>query len=162
MFNKALESAMNEQIKEEFSSAYTYLSMAAYCEARNYPGFAHWLSLQAHEEAQHAHRFFSFVGDRGGQVILQAIPQPPSDFGSMAELFAEVLKHEQKITGLIHNLYAMAMQEKDWASLPFLQSFVTEQIEEEKSAGDVLAMVKMAEGSPQSLMLLDRELAKRA
>ncbi|HYG59082.1 MAG TPA: ferritin [Symbiobacteriaceae bacterium] len=161
MYNKALEAAMNQQIKEEFASAYVYLSMAAYCEAQNYPGFAHWLGMQAQEEAGHAIRFYAFVNDRGGRVTLQAIPQPPSEFESIEKLFEEVLKHEQSITGMIHSLYGLAMQEKDWASVPFLQSFVAEQIEEEKSATNVLAMVRMAAGNPQSLLLLDRELAKR-
>jgi ferritin len=156
-----MEQALNEQITQELHSAYVYLAMSAYCESQNFPGTAHWLQLQAQEELAHAMRFYGFVHDRGGRVILQAIPQPAADFASVVAVFEEVLAHEQKISAGIYRLYSLAVQEKDYASIPFLQSFVTEQIEEEKSAGDTLAMVRMAADSSPAMLMLDRELLKR-
>lgn len=158
---RSMEAALNDQVKHEMASAYIYLSMAAYCENSNLPGMAHWLKLQAKEELAHALRFYEFIHDRGGKVMLQAIPQPRTDFASPVEVFVEVVKHEQAITGLIHSLYGQAVEEKDYASLPFLQSFITEQIEEEKVSAEILSMVKMAGGEPRSLFLLDRELGNR-
>jgi len=157
-----MEAALNDQVKHEMASAYIYLSMAAYCENSNLPGMGHWLKLQAKEELAHGLRFYEFIHDRGGKIVLQAIPQPPTDFASVVEVFEEVVKHEQKITSLIHNLYGHALEQKDFASLPFLQSFVAEQIEEEKTSGEILNMVRMAGGDPRSLFLVDRELGKRA
>jgi len=157
----ALEEAMNLQIREEFSSAYTYLSMAAYCEAENYPGIAHWLKLQSKEESEHAIRFFNFVLDRGGKVTLREIPQPTAQYATIEEVFVKVVEHERHITQLINSLYAIATEEKDYASLPFLQSFITEQVEEEKSAADVLMMVSRSGQSPQSLMMVDHQLGRR-
>lgn len=160
--NQAMEAALNEQIKEELSSAYTYLGMAAYCEASNYPGMAHWLEIQAKEELEHAMRVYRFVNDRGGKVVLKAVPEPSAQYDSLVALFEKVLEHEQKISGMIHNLYGLAMEQKEYSAIPVLQWFINEQVEEEKSAADVLNMVKMAGTGPQALMLLDRELAKRA
>lgn len=161
MLNQAMESALNEQIKEELSSAYTYLGMAAYCESNNYPGMAHWLEMQAREELEHAMKLYRHVNDRGGKVALKALPEPGAQFDSLVALFEKVLAHEQKITAMIHNLYGLAMEQKEYASIPILQWFINEQVEEEKSASDVCNMVKMAGVGPQALMLLDRELAKR-
>ncbi|MFZ5815216.1 MAG: ferritin [Bacillota bacterium] len=161
MLNQKMEAALNEQIKEELSSAYTYLGMAASCEANNYPGMAHWLEVQAREELEHAMKLYRHVNDRGGKVALKALPEPPAQYDSLVALFEKVLAHEQKISGMIHNLYELAMAEKEYASIPVLQWFINEQVEEEKSASDVLNMVKMAGGGTQALMLLDRELAKR-
>lgn len=161
MLPKAMETGLNDQVRHELESAYVYLSMAAYCEARNEAGFAHWLRVQAKEELEHAMRFYDFIHARGGRVTLQAIAQPPSEFGSLVELFEQVLAHEVKVTALIHDLYTLAGTEKDYASIPFLQEFIVEQVEEEKNAADTLALVKKASESQAALMHLDRTLAQR-
>ena len=87
MLGKAVEDAMNEQIKNEFFSAYQYLSMAAYCESENLPGFAQWMRTQAQEETEHAMKFYNFILDRNGRVVLQGIESPLVEFGSPLEVF---------------------------------------------------------------------------
>ncbi len=159
--DKALQDAMNDQLRYELESAYVYLSMAAYCESVNLPGAAHWMRLQAQEEVEHAMRFFDFINDRGGRVILQAIDQPPVEFDSLLDVFEKALAHEQKVTGLINNIYDLAVQEKDYAAQALLQWFVTEQVEEEKSASDVVNTLKMIGDQPAALVMLDRELGAR-
>lgn len=161
MLAKAVQDAMNEQIKTEFYSAYQYLSMAAYCESVNLPGFAHWMRIQAREEVEHAMKFYDFVLDRGGRVLLQAIDQPVIEFGSPLEVFEQALKHEQRVTATINELYTLAVEENDYASQAFLQWFVTEQVEEEKNAGDVVETLKMVGDKSEALFLLDRELGSR-
>ncbi len=161
MLAKAVQDAMNEQIKTEFYSAYQYLSMAAYCESVNLPGFAHWMRIQAREEVEHAMKFYDFVLDRGGRVLLQAIDQPVIEFGSPREVFEQALEHEQKVTATINELYTLAVEENDYASQAFLQWFVTEQVEEEKNAGDVVETLKMIGDKSEALFLLDRELGSR-
>lgn len=161
MLSKAMQDAMNEQIKDELYSAYLYLSMSTYCEDVNLPGFAHWMRLQAQEEVGHAMKFYNFIYDRGGRVILQAIDQPPSGFQSPLGVFQQTLAHEQKVTGLIHALYALAVEEKDYASQTFLQWFVDEQVEEEKSATEIIETLKMIGDQGPALIMLDRELGKR-
>ena len=161
MFSQKIRDAMNDQIQRELESAYIYLSMAAYFESSNLAGFAHWMKAQAQEEQTHAMKFFDFIYDRGGRVMLQAIPQPPADFVSPLDVFEKALAHEQKITGHINDLYALAVQEKDYASQTFLQWFVDEQVEEEKSAGEIVETLKMVGDKGQALYMLDRQLAQR-
>ncbi len=157
----AVQEALNEQIKHEFDSAYIYLSMAAYCESANLPGFANWLSVQAREEVEHAMKFYTFIHDRGGRVQLRALDQPPTEFGSVLGVFEQALAHEQKISGLINQLYGLAAGEQDYASQAFLQGFVTEQVEEEKITSQVVERLKLAGDSKHALLLVDRELSDR-
>ena len=161
MLSKKLQDAMNEQIKNELYSAYLYLSMSAYCEAANLPGFGHWMRMQAQEEEAHAMKFYDFIHERGGRVVLQAIDQPPLEFPSPLAVFEQTLEHEQKVTGMIHDLYTLAVEEKDYASQIFLQWFVTEQVEEEDSASQILETLKMIGDKGHALLMLDRELGKR-
>jgi ferritin len=158
---QALQDKMNDQIKHELYSAYLYLSMAAYCESITMPGAAHWMRLQAQEEVAHAMKFFDFINDRGGRVVLHAIDQPPTEFDSLLDVFEKALAHEKQVTGLINNIYDLAMKEQDYAAQALLQWFVTEQVEEEKSADDVVQTLKMVDGQPAGLVIVDRELGAR-
>ena len=161
MLNKAVQNAINDQIKQEFYSAYLYLAMSGYCETINLPGFAHWMRVQYQEELVHALKFFDFVNDREGSVELQAIEQPPSEFQSPLDIFQRSLEHERKISSLIHKLYELAVKEKDYPTQTLLQWFITEQVEEEKNAGQIVEQLKMTGGEPSALLLLDRDLAGR-
>jgi ferritin len=156
-----LKEAMNEQIRNEFYSAYMYLAMAAYCESVNLPGFSHWLKVQAREEQDHGMKIFSFLIDTGVRVKLLAIDQPPAEFESATDVFEQVLKHEKKITALINKLYNLAVEANDTASMVMLQWFVTEQVEEEKNAARILSMLKMVRPDSAGMIMLDRELGKR-
>jgi ferritin len=159
--SKKMQDALNEQIKEELASAYIYLSMAAYCESINLPGFAHWMQGQSNEEMEHAMKFYGFVNERGGRVVLHALEQPPTEFAGPVDVFEKTLAHEQYITGRIHKLYALATEENDYASLGILQWFVDEQVEEESTATEILEVLKMIGDKGQALYMLDRQLASR-
>jgi ferritin len=116
---------------------------------------------QAREETDHAMKFYDFILERNGRVVLGAIDQPVVEFASLLEVFEQALGHEQKITGMINDLYGLAAEENDYASQAFLQWFITEQIEEEKNAGDVVENLKMVGDKSEALLLLDRELGRR-
>jgi len=161
MLNKKLQDKMNDQIKHELYSAYFYLSMAAYLESANLPGAAHWMRLQAQEEQEHAMKFFEHIHDRGGRVTLQAIDQPPTEFNGLLDVFEKTLEHEQKVTGLINDLYRLAVKEDDYASQIFLQWFVDEQVEEEKNASQIVEQIKMIGDHKGSLFMLDGHLGRR-
>ncbi|MBN1139395.1 MAG: ferritin [Anaerolineae bacterium] len=161
MLRDKLQGAMNDQIKWEMYSAYLYLSMSAHFEAATLPGMARWMRLQAGEEQEHALKFYDYIHERGGRVTLQAIPQPPADFGSPKATFEEVLKHEQEVTSLITKLYELAVEEKDYAAQVMLHWFITEQVEEEKNATEIVETFKLLGESPMALMNLDRQLGTR-
>jgi len=161
LLGTAIEEAMNEQIKNELFSAYQYLSMSAYCESENLPGFAQWMRAQSREEMEHAMKFYDFILERNGRVALRALDGPLVEFGSPLEVFEQALEHERRVTAMINDLYALAVRENDYASQTFLQWFVTEQVEEEKNAGDVVETLKMVGDKSEALFLLDRELGQR-
>lgn len=161
MFTEKMHQAMNDQVHHEFESAYIYLSMAAYFDEANLPGFAHWMKIQYQEEVFHTFKFYDFINERGGHVKLQAIDQPPTEFDSPLQVFEAVLAHEQKITADINALYELALEEKDYPSQTFLQWFIDEQVEEEENAGSIVTTLKMVDGNPHALLMLDRELSQR-
>lgn len=161
MLSKTLQEAINEQLKNELYSGYLYLSMSAYCEAINLPGFAHWMRLQSQEEVSHAMKFFDYLNDRDSHVVLQAIDQPPTDFKSPLDIFQRALEHEQKVTAMIHQLYELAVKENDYPTQVELQWFITEQVEEEKTASDIVEQLKMVGDHTPGLLMLDRQLAAR-
>jgi ferritin len=161
MINKPVLDAMNTQIMHEMYSAYLYLSMSAHCESANLPGFASWLRVQAQEEQVHALKFYDYILDRGGKVTLLAIQQPPTDFSSPLDIFQKTYEHEQKVTGLILGIYETATAQKDVASQIFLQWFVSEQVEEEKNASQILDLLTKIGTSVGSLYQLDHNLGKR-
>src|SRR5512140_1645616 len=140
MLSKAPQNAVNEQIKNEISSPYLYLSMSAYCQTLSLTGFATWLHVQWKEELEHATKLMNFVHDRGGRVILQAIEKPKAEFKSATEVFEHVFAHEQKVTASINRLYDLAVKENDHATQVELQWFIKEQVEEEKNASEIVAM----------------------
>ena len=161
MLSKTLQKAFNDQINHELSSSYLYLSMAAFSESQNLPGFANWLKIQTREESGHAMKLYKFVNERGGRVELQKIEQPPLEFNSPTALFEEVLKHERKITALINKLYELALKEKDYPAQVLLHEFIGEQVEEEASASAILETLKMAGEKGHALIMMDRQLARR-
>lgn len=161
MISKTMQDAMNEQINKEFFSSYLYLSMAAYFEDKNLMGFAHWMRLQADEEREHAMKIYDFVLDRGGRVMLTAIDGPATDWKSNLEVAEEVAAHEAKVTASINALYELAMQEKDYPAQAMLQWFITEQVEEEKNAAELVAKLKLIEERGTAVLMLDHRLSKR-
>ena len=161
MINKAMQDAMNEQINKELFSSYLYLSMAAYFEAQNLSGFAHWMRIQEAEEREHAMKFYNFILERGGKVTLKALEAPKTEWKSSLELFEEAAAHEAMITASINALYDLAMKEKDYSALTMLQWFTTEQVEEEKNAADIVANLKLIEDRGTAVLMLDHRLAKR-
>ena len=161
MLSQAMQEALNGQIRDELYSAYMYLSMAAYFDTVSLPGFAAWMRAQSEEELSHAMKFFDFVNERGGRVELHAIDQPPLDFESTRAVFEKTYEHEQKVTGLIHDLYALALEENDYGTQVMLHWFIEEQVEEEDSVSQILDYLERVGEKDQALMMLDRELGQR-
>jgi ferritin len=162
MLSKTIQDAINEQIKNEIQSAYLYLAMAQHCESVNLSGSGRWLTMQWHEELEHAEKLIGYMHNRGGRVVLGAIEKPQTDFPSIKDVFTQVLAHEQKVTALINQLYTLAIKENDYATQVELQWFIKEQVEEEKHATEILDQLKMVGDSSTTLFFLDRQLGARA
>jgi ferritin len=161
MASKRLFDALNQQLNQELSAAYLYLSMAAHFDATNQPGFATWMRAQSSEENQHAMKFWEHIYRRGGKVELLAIEKPHADFSSPLDAFEAALAAEKHNTEQIHKLYEVAVVEKDYAAQVFLNWFIEEQVEEENSAQTLVDTLKQIGDSTSGLLLLDRELGQR-
>jgi ferritin len=159
--DEALQDAVNEQIRNELYSGYVYLAMAAHFEERALSGFAHWMRLQAREELGHGMRLFDYLLDRGGHVVLEAIDQPPTEWGTPLEIFRHALEHERKVTGMIDALYDLARDKQDNATQVALQWFITEQVEEEASAEQAVDQLRMAGDNAAALLMLDQKFGAR-
>ncbi len=161
MLKKKMLKALNEQINAEMFSAYLYLSMEAYYQSISLGGFASWMRVQAQEEMTHAMKFYDFVNERGGKVTLEAIDKPESTWETPLAAFEAVLQHEEHVTDLINNLVDLAITEKDHATNNFLQWFVSEQVEEEASASEIVEKLKLIRDNPSALFMVDSELGTR-
>ncbi len=156
-----LTKLLNAQINHEMAASYSYLAMAAWFEQTPYGGFAKWMYLQSAEETVHAHKFYQFLVSRDEQVVLKPLAAPQADFKSPLDAFSESLKQEKEVTRQINALYEVAERVRDHASKNLLLWFLNEQIEEEKSVGDIVDRLTLAGNDPGSLLALDREAGAR-
>lgn len=161
MINQKVQDAFNNQINAETYSAYLYWSMSAYFESVNLSGFASWMRVQAQEEMVHSVKFYDFIKERGGRIVLAAIEAPGTEWDSPLAAFEAAYAHERKVTAMIGDLVDLSLAEKDHAAGVFLQWFVTEQVEEEASADEVVQKLKLMGEAPGGMFMLDREMALR-
>jgi len=161
MLSQKMQDALNEQINRELFSTYLYLSMSSYAESIGLKGIANWMRVQSQEELFDAMKFYDFVNERGGRVVLQEIAKPEHEWASVEELFQGVRNHENFITKSINELVDLAIEERDHATNSFLKWFVDEQVEEEASADEVLNKIKLTGGQGNALFMIDMELSKR-
>ncbi len=159
--SQKLADAINEQINFELYSAFLYLSMAAWFEEKNLPGFAHWMEVQYQEEFAHAMRFYRHITERGGRVVMKTIEGPKTEWSSAFEAFEDAYEHEKKVTARIYKIGDIADEERDRGAQGLLQWFYDEQVEEEKNTSGIRDQLKMIGDSMQGLFMLDRELAQR-
>lgn len=161
MITKKMSDAINAQINAELYSSYLYLSMSAWFSSTGLPGFSSWMRAQAKEEDFHAQKMFDYLLERGGKIELQAIDKPEIEWESPLNVIEAVAEHEAKVTGLINELVNCALDERDHASNIFLQWFVSEQVEEEASVGEVLDRMKLVGNDSAGMFAMDMEMSKR-
>ncbi len=161
MIKQIVQDAINDQITRELYSSNLYLAMAAYYHSMNLNGFANWMRIQAQEEMDHALKFFDFLLDRGGDVVIGQINSVDSSWKSPLAAFEFALEHEIKVTGWINDLADLTIKERDHATHILLQWFITEQVEEESTTNEIVERMKLAGDSMSGLFLLDSELKQR-
>ncbi|MCK5065388.1 MAG: ferritin [Candidatus Fermentibacteraceae bacterium] len=161
MLSTKIEKAINSQINAELYSSYLYVSMGMYFESEDMSGAAKWMNAQAQEELVHAEKFMNYVNERGGRVVLEAIEKPPVEWESGLATFEAALDHERKVSSLINELVFLARSENDYMTDNFLQWFVSEQVEEEASVGEVVRKMRLAGESGGGRFMIDKELGLR-
>lgn len=161
MIEKNVAALLNEQINKEFYSAYLYLDMNNYFEARGLDGFANWYKIQAQEERDHAMLFYQYMQNNDLKVTLGAIAQPDKVFNCDMDVLKAGLAHEELVTASINNIYSAAYEAKDFRTMQFLDWFIKEQGEEETNARDLITKMELFGSDPKGLYMLNQELAAR-
>jgi ferritin len=162
MISKAIEKALQQQIKlEAYSSAY-YLSMASWMDCEGFEGTAAFLYVQSDEERMHMLKILHFINNNDGHAIVSEMEAPPKKFKDYHTCFRLILEQEQAVTASIHELVNQSLKEKDHAANNFLQWYVNEQMEEEKQVKTILNKLKIIGNDGSGLFLLDNELGKQA
>jgi ferritin len=161
MLSEQMTEALNRQVNVELKSAYQYLAMSAHFESADLKGLAHYMRIQYQEERAHALKIYDFIIDRDSKVTLLPIAAPELAWDSHTAVFEAALENERYNSSKIHELCELAMDERDHASLAFLQWFVNEQVEEESVASENLAKVRLVADSNAGLFMVDQEMAQR-
>jgi len=161
MISKRIADRINEQINREMYSAYLYLAMAARMQEAGFKGVGNWLTIQYHEEMFHAMKMYGYLQDQGSAVELKAIAKPEFSEATVKDVFRRALEHEKGVTKSIHEIVALALEEKDYATENFMKWYVDEQVEEEKNAVEILQTIDLLGDSAQGVYLLNVELGKR-
>ena len=159
--SQKVNSAINNQIKNEFDNAFLYLSIATWCENNNLSGLAKWNLAQFKEEQEHAMKFYNYVFERQGTVKIMNVKQPQNQWSNIIEVFEYIIKKEEETTKNIYELYRIAQEENDYTTMTFLQWYLNEQIEEEATANSILNKLKVNKDSISAIMFIDTEIGKR-
>ncbi len=162
MLSKKLHDAINAQINAEMWSAYLYLSMSVDAADKGQKGIANWFAIQFKEEQDHAQIFINYLVSRGCKVELKAIDSVETSWESPLAAFKATLEHEKKVTALIHNLYEIAVEDKDYASQSMLKWFIDEQVEEEENAQEIIDSLNKVGDNGLGLYMIDKDLSTRA
>jgi ferritin len=162
MIDTRLEKALNDQVNKELQAWYSYLSMAAYCKARNFNGFGSYMEGHAREEQAHAHRLMNYVLDRGAKIELQSITPPTTEYASFVELFKRAVEQEKENTRAIYELYELAKEVNDYSTVAALQWFLDEQVEEEKVMTEAMGLIEFAGEDKSALLALNQQFGAQA
>ena len=161
MLDKKVAELLNTQINKEYYSAYLYLDFSVYYEEEGLDGFANWYKIQAQEERDHAMLFLQYLQNNGEKVILDAIAKPDKELKDKMDPLQAALEHERYVTSLIHDIYEVAYDKKDFRTMQFLDWFVKEQGEEEKNAEDMIKKMELFGSDAKGLYMLNSEMASR-
>ena len=158
MLSKKIEEALNRQIESEAMSSQLYLAMASWAETKGYSGSAKFLYAHSGEERQHMLKLFEYINERSGHAIVPALKQPPKTFNSLSEVFNQILKHEVAVSSEINKLVDTCLSDKDYTTNNFMQWYISEQIEEERLAKNIVDKLNLVGGDKGGLFLFDKEL----
>ena len=161
VISEKVQNVLNSQINKEFYSAYLYLAMSAFFDEIGLYGFANWTKVQAREEIDHGMILVDYIIERDGRVNLDKIDSPERNFENPLQVFEKILEHEKFVTESINCVASMSEDECDLATRHFINWYITEQVEEEANARDVITKLKMFGDEKASLYHLDQDLSKR-
>lgn len=160
MITDEMAGALNEHMGRELGAHVQYLAIAGYFAEEGLPELAAFFRAQAGEEHMHAMRFYQYLVDVGHPIEIPTISGARGQFASAEDAVAAALAWEEEVTRQINSLVDLARSRSDHATEAFLQWFVTEQVEEVATMGELLRVVRRA-GEAQ-LLLVEDYVARKA
>ena len=158
MLSKKIEEALNKQVRVEAESSQVYLAMASYAENLGFEGVSQFMYAHSDEEREHMLKLIKFINERGGHAQVSELSQPPKEFGSFKDMFESLFNHEVMVSKAINDLVDVSLQEKDYATHNFLQWYVSEQIEEEALARNILDKINLIGDDKSGFYLFDNDI----
>lgn len=149
--------ALNQQVGNEFAAAHQYVAIGVHYEAETFPRLARFFHEQAEEEREHAMKMVRYLLDTSSPVQLGTVEAPSREFADHVAPVELALDQERRVSVQIGKLLELARETNDHASERFMQWFVEEQVEEEATMEDLLAVAERTRDIP---MLLEEYLAR--
>src|SRR5918994_3865914 len=157
MASERFVDALNAQVAREFAAAHQYVAVGNYYTAETFPRLASFFYEQADEEREHAMKMVTYLLDRDATPDIGGVEPPRQSFGDHIEPIKVALEQERQVTVRISELFEIARDTRDYQSERFMQWFLEEQVEEEASMADLLAVAERTRSVP---MLLEEYLAR--
>jgi ferritin len=129
------------QIAHELTAHQTYMGISLYFDRQSLKGWAKFFHDQSVEEAGHGSKIMAFLIDNDVKFALPAVRSAPTSYPSARDAVDTARANEAKVTGLFNVLAAAARDAGDHRSLEFLQWFIAEQVEEERTARALLDLI---------------------
>jgi len=158
MLSQTIENALNKQVTVEAESSQVYLAMASWAETQGFEGVAQFMYAHSDEERQHMLKLVKFINERGGHAKVSELSAPPIEFGSFKEVFQTLFDHEVFVSKSINDLVHITLAERDYATHNFLQWYVSEQIEEEALARNILDKINLIGDDKSGFYLFDNDI----
>jgi bacterioferritin B len=157
MTSERFVDALNAQISREFAAAHQYTAIGAHYAAETYPQLTKFFYEQAEEEREHAMKMVNYLIDRSARVDFTEVSAPQTQFPDHIAPIQLALEQERQVTVHIADLFNVARETNDYLAEQFLHWFLEEQVEEEASMSDLLAVAERTREIP---VLLEEYLAR--
>lgn len=154
------EALLNNQVKMEAEASAHYLSMASWCDLKGYVNSAQFLYEHADEERIHKMKLFHYINDAGGLALEPEIIGIKHNYDTLRQVFQLILEHELKVTHSINEIVEHCYKVKDFATLNFMQWYVSEQREEEVLSRRALELFNIIGEEGIGLWTIDQEIGK--
>jgi ferritin len=141
MISKPVSQLLVAQIAHELNAHQTYMGMSLYFDRQSLKGWARFFHGQSVEEAGHATKIIEFLIDNEVEFNLPQVGGAPTTYGSAQEACATALANEVRVTEQFNAMATAATDAGDHRSLQFLQWFIEEQVEEERTMHALLELI---------------------
>jgi len=141
MISEQARKLLVAQVATELSAHQTYLGISLYFTRESLKGWAKFFHDQAVEEAGHGWKIINFLVDNEVDFGLPQVGAAPTTYKSAREAVEVAQASERRVTGQFEALANAAREAGDNRTLQFLQWFIEEQVEEERTMAALLDLV---------------------